>query len=95
MQINKHTHSKWKVTGNLPTPDNPNLLEYLSNTLQTLRDTGTTNTNTRTNPKEEKALRSLQKLPNTVIKPADKGGALVLWPSKSYLEEVQRQLNNP
>ena len=32
---------------------------------------------------------------NTVMKPADKRGALLPWPSKSYLEEAQRQLNNP
>ena len=35
----------------------------------------------------------LNTLPNTVIKPADKGGAIVLWPT-SYLDEAHKQLNN-
>ena len=30
-----------------------------------------------------------------IVKPADKGGAIVIWPKDSYLAEAYRQLNNP
>ena len=43
---------------------------------------------------ERFSIKSLQKLPHTVIKPADKGGSLVLWPSTSYLNEAHKQLQN-
>jgi len=43
---------------------------------------------------ERMALRELSQLPNTIIKPADKGGSIVLWPEHLYLIEAQRQLSN-
>ena len=29
-----------------------------------------------------------------LVKPADKGGAIVIWPEDSYLKEAYRQLND-
>jgi len=43
---------------------------------------------------EEQALHSLKSRHDVVIKPADKGGALVLWDKQLYLDECFRQLNN-
>jgi hypothetical protein len=45
-------------------------------------------------PNEQQALTELQKLPHTVIKPADKGGAIVIWPEDQYIKEAHRQLTN-
>ena len=38
------------------------------------------------------AMDSLQKRTDIVIKPADKGGAIVVWPKSAYVTEVRRQL---
>ena len=46
-------------------------------------------------PKEEwTALRSLRSRSDIVIKPADKGGALVVWRADLYKEEALRQLSD-
>ena len=44
---------------------------------------------------ELKALQELRSNPNIVIKPADKGGAIVLMNKQDYLNEGLRQLNDP
>ena len=46
------------------------------------------------NPDEEKALKSLRQNPNIVIKPADKGGAIVVWRKDLYIAEAERQLSD-
>ncbi|KXJ09041.1 hypothetical protein AC249_AIPGENE26933 [Exaiptasia diaphana] len=43
---------------------------------------------------ERTALHHLSRLQDTVIKPADKGGSLVLWPVDMYTQEAHRQLSN-
>ena len=43
---------------------------------------------------EIKALKSLQTRDDIIIKPADKGGAIVVWKRELYIEEAQRQFNN-
>jgi hypothetical protein len=43
---------------------------------------------------ERKALRSLQNRSDILIKPADKGGAIVLMDRSDYITEGQRQLND-
>uniref|UniRef100_A0A671S2M5 Uncharacterized protein n=1 Tax=Sinocyclocheilus anshuiensis TaxID=1608454 RepID=A0A671S2M5_9TELE len=43
---------------------------------------------------ELQALHSLQKMNKVVVKPADKGGGIVLIPRESYDQEVQLQINN-
>ena len=40
------------------------------------------------------AIRNLEGLPDTVIKLADKGGAIGLWPTTKYLHEAHKQLHN-
>ena len=46
-------------------------------------------------PDESAALINLQKRDGIVIKPADKGGAVVVWDRKLYIEEAYKQLDNP
>ena len=46
-------------------------------------------------PDESAALINLQKRDDSVIKPADKGGAVVVWDRKLYIEEAYKQLDNP
>ena len=40
------------------------------------------------------ALQQLQYNKNIVIKPADKGGKIVIWPTDQYIQEAQRQLSD-
>ena len=43
---------------------------------------------------EYKAITSLKNNENTIIKPTDKGSALVILDKQSYINEGQRQLHN-
>ncbi|CAJ0963256.1 unnamed protein product, partial [Ranitomeya imitator] len=43
---------------------------------------------------ERVRLRALQNLPDVVLKPANKGGNVVVWPISMYEDEAFRQLNN-
>lgn len=45
-------------------------------------------------PDEREALKSLRNRSDIVIKPADKGGAVVVWKKELYLAEVNKQLSN-
>ena len=45
-------------------------------------------------PEERAALISLRQRPDIVIKPADKGGAVVVWDRNLYLQEADRQLSD-
>ena len=40
------------------------------------------------------ALQQLQNHKDIVIKPADKGGKIVIWPTDHYIQEAQRQLSD-
>ena len=46
------------------------------------------------NDNEEKALKRLIQRKDIVIKPADKGGAVVVWRKDLYLKEADQQLSN-
>ncbi|XP_068135476.1 uncharacterized protein [Hyperolius riggenbachi] len=46
------------------------------------------------NTQERKAILSLKSNDNIVIKPADKGGAVVILDKSSYIQEANRQLSN-
>lgn len=45
-------------------------------------------------PGKCRALQDLKDLPECIIKPSDKGGNVVLWHERDYLEEVIRHLND-
>ena len=40
------------------------------------------------------SLKYLQNNKNLIVKPADKGGAIVIWPRDDYLREASKQLEN-
>ncbi|XP_077113029.1 uncharacterized protein LOC143768221 [Ranitomeya variabilis] len=44
---------------------------------------------------QRKALKELGSLKDITIKPSDKGGNIVLWPSSMYEKEAYKQLNDP
>lgn len=43
---------------------------------------------------EKQALRSLKDMPDIIIKPADKGGAIVVMDKIDYVEEIHSQLSD-
>ena len=46
-------------------------------------------------PEERTALRHLRQRTDIIIKPADKGSAVVVLSKEDYIREADRQLNNP
>ena len=52
-------------------------------------------TSSNLSPSERTAFKSLRKRDDVIIKPADKGGAVVVWRRDLYIAEAQRQLQNP
>ena len=49
---------------------------------------------TNLSPAELTALENMKERKEMVIKPADKGGKIVLWPRQQYIEEASRQLGD-
>ena len=43
---------------------------------------------------EKQAIKNLRNSEQVIVKPTDKGGAIVLWPRESYIAEVNKQLND-
>ena len=43
---------------------------------------------------ERKALNNLKERDDVIFTKADKGGAVVIWDTKDYIEEAEQQLNN-
>ena len=79
-----------------PPPDNSNLTEYISQIYHDLKTQHTQQKQHKPNITSTD-LHSINQLKNNndiIIKPADKGGAIVIWPKKDYLTEAYRQLNN-
>ena len=51
-------------------------------------------TKTNLSPQEKEALFSLRQRNDVVVKPADKGGAVVVWARDLYIQEAERQLSD-
>ena len=51
-------------------------------------------TKTNLSPQEKEALFSLRQRNDVVVKPADKGGAVVVWTRDLYIQEAERQLSD-
>lgn len=79
-----------------PLPDNTNLLEYVSRVYLELTSHNNNHTFTHNNYSSEEiaSLKSLQNNEELIVKPADKGGAIVIWPKDDYLREASNQLDN-
>ena len=102
-QTDNHTiHPfKTKSTFTPPLPDNTNLLEYMSRILYELRTSHELNNHNKAfrhtkniSNTEEQTIKALRNNEQLIVKPADKGGAIVIWPRESYLTEANNQLSN-
>ena len=47
-----------------------------------------------TSSEDRNAIKGLQEIKDIVIKPADKGGAIVVWRRDLYFQEALRQISN-
>lgn len=95
--INSTTHPfKTRSKFTPPPPDNSNLIEYISHIYHDLKTQHTTQTHNKHNisPTELHTINELKSNNDIIIKPADKGGAIVIWPKENYLTEAYKQLNN-
>ena len=92
---NTYRH-RFKTTNNFtpPIPDNIiNLLHYISLVLRDIK-TNTNHNTTRLQDNLSHALTSLHKKDELIVKPADKRGAIVIWPRELYFTEAYKQLKN-
>ena len=85
----RHTQPRRKHPFKLPTkftappPDKSNLQEYISDILYDLKTGYTDSTKSTSKNLTQEELHSIQTLKNDtelIVKPADKGGAIVIWP---------------
>ena len=79
-----------------PIPDNSNLQEYISNIHQDLKteyEEHKEHAKPNISKDELQAIHNLKTDNDLIVKPADKGGAIVIWPKDAYLAEAYRQLN--
>ena len=80
-----------------PIPDNSNLQEYISNIyhdLKTEYEKDKEHAKPNISKDELQAVHNLKTDNDLIVKPADKGGAIVIWPRDAYLAEAYRQLND-
>ena len=80
-----------------PIPDNSNLQEYISNIyhdLKTEYEKHKEHAKPNISKDELQAVHNLKTDNDLIVKPADKGGAIVIWPRDAYLAEAYRQLND-
>ncbi len=99
---NKHpnpfkTNSSWTP----PPPDNPNLLSYITSVAASIQHTFKQHThtgqpqNSNLNTEEMEFLKKFNiHHQEFVIKPADKGGAIVIWSTTDYEKEALSQLSD-
>ena len=93
---NKHHPFKGPSNWQPPMPSNSNVVKYLNNIK---RRTHNHIENTPIVPGnftklENHVLKEITSNTHWVVKPADKGGALVIWGREAYLEEAERQLGD-
>ena len=89
------TKSSWTP----PIPDNINLISYINSIAESIQYTFPTTSQDPIHPnlnKEEQDFLSNYDIHNQnfVIKPADKGGAIVIWSNEDYEQEAHSQLND-
>ena len=94
------TKHPFKLPSNFtaPQPDNINLLQYISNVFYDLKTEYAKHKHTpisNISSHQIQAIHQLKSDNDLIVKPADKGGAIVIWPREDYLTEAYRQLNNP
>ena len=80
--ITKHPF-KLPTKFTVPLPDNSNLQEYISNVYHDLKTEYNANIQPATPNISKQELHSIHKLKtdnDLIVKPADKGGAIVIWP---------------
>ncbi|KAL7386813.1 hypothetical protein ABVT39_014020 [Epinephelus coioides] len=81
-----------------PLNTNPTLLTYINKVdyeIQELFKSPTTAMKHNLSPHERDALKELSDNKDIIIKPADKGGAVVVLDYNKYLNEARHQLKNP
>ena len=83
-------------SGWTPINTDPRIESYKTLTLNNIQQALTKTPKPRYNLKlkERKAIKSLKDNPNIVIKPADKGGAIVIMNKEDYVKECLRQLSD-
>ena len=89
----KHPFKKssgWTPTFSLP----KHLNCFLVNFETKIREIDNKGTRSNITKKEKAAIKSLQENKGIIIRQADKGGAVVLWGRREYLNEAYRQLTN-
>ena len=82
--------SGWTPPGNFPL----HLNCYCVNTETEIRKSDSKPTTPNITKNEYHAIKSLKENKDIIIRPADKGGKIVLWGRREYLNEANRQLNN-
>ena len=88
-------HRQRKSTWTPPSDQSKALDLYIKSTENQIQNIRQTPLNKSNLSKEEwRALFQLKKRQDIVIKPADKGGAVVVWDKRLYIEEASKQLNN-
>ncbi|CAJ0955116.1 unnamed protein product [Ranitomeya imitator] len=73
----------------------PNIELFVKMVSNELQKISSTLRNDNLTKSQRKALKELKGLKQLVIKPADKGGNVVVWPTKQYEKEALRQLRDP
>lgn len=91
----KHPFKKSNPEWNPPTKSHPLIDKYICSTTKKMIEINKNNKymQTKMSIKNCKLLRNIKEL-DVIIKPADKGGALVILDKESYLKEAERQLKN-
>ena len=86
-----HLPSVWEP----PIPENDNITQYVSRVYNDLNYAQIPHTlKSNLSSEEINALDELKSNTHIIIKPADKGGKIVIWDRNDYIKEAHRQLND-